>query len=88
MPRPTGRATRDPVLDITAAVLGRIRQAKSTAKRSMRSPVDTLTVADTAARIAALLSAEGDLRDAGGVDRLVTAEADEPDVSVELAAEE
>ncbi len=78
----------DPVLDITAAALGRIRQAKSTAKRSMRSPVDTLTVADTAARIAALLSAEGDLRDAGGVDRLVTAEADEPDVIVELPAEE
>jgi valyl-tRNA synthetase len=78
----------DSVLDVAAAVLGRIRQAKSTAKRSMRSPVATLTVADSAPRIAALLSAEDDLRDAGGVVTLVTRESDEPAVLVELAPEE
>ena len=85
---PIGRPTADPVLDVVAEVLGQVRQAKTTAKRSMRSPVATLTVADTTGRIAALLSAEDDLRDAGGVITLVTAEADEPAVEVELAAEE
>jgi hypothetical protein len=54
----------------------------------MRSPVATLTVADSAPRIAALLSAEDDLRDAGGVVTLVTRESDEPAVLVELAPEE
>jgi len=76
------------VLDIVAGVLGRIRQAKSTAKRSMRSPVATLTVADTPGRIAALLSAGDDLRDAGGVITLNTVESDEPAIEVELAPEE
>ncbi len=72
-------------------MLGRIRQAKSTAKRSMRSPVETLTVVDTPARITALLSAEDDLRDAGGVVTLVTGETtgtEEATVVVELAPEE
>ncbi len=76
------------VLDVVAGVLGRVRQAKSTAKRSMRSPVANLTVVDTPGRIAALLSAEGDLRDAGGVITLETAPSDEPAVEVELAPEE
>jgi len=76
------------VLDVVAEVLGRIRQAKSTAKRSMRSPVATLTVADTPQRITALLAAEEDLRDAGGVVTLVTAEADALAVEVELGPEE
>ncbi|MGA3146549.1 MAG: class I tRNA ligase family protein, partial [Acidimicrobiales bacterium] len=86
----TGSGGEDPVLEVTASVLGRIRQAKSTAKRSMRSPVETLTVVDTPARIAALLSAEGDLRDAGAVVTLVTGEStgtDEATVAVELAPE-
>ncbi len=55
------------VLEVVADVLGQVRRAKTTGKRSMRWPVATLTVADTAERIAALLSAEDDLRDAGGV---------------------
>jgi hypothetical protein len=45
-------------------------------------------VADSAERIAALLSAEDDLRDAGGVVTLLTTEADQPMVEVELADEE
>ncbi len=76
-----------PVLEVLAEVLGQIRRAKTTEKRSMRWPVATLTVADTAERIAALLSAEDDLRDAGGVVTLVTLESDQAEVRVELAEE-
>jgi valyl-tRNA synthetase len=72
------------VLEAASDVLGQIRKAKTEAKRSMRWPVATLTVVDTAGRIAALRSAEEDLRDAGGVVDLVTAEGD-PAVVVQLA---
>ncbi len=76
------------VLEVTAEVLGQVRRAKTTAKRSMRWPVTTLRVADTPERIAALLSAEDDLRDAGGVATLITTEADQPVVDVELSDQE
>ena len=74
-----------PVLEVVTEVLGQVRRAKTTAKRSMRWPVATLTVTDTAERIAALLAAEDDLRDAGGVTTLVTTESDRFEVRVELA---
>jgi valyl-tRNA synthetase len=77
-------------LEVAADVLGSIRRAKTTAKRSMRSQVASLRVTDSAERVAALLSAEGDLRDAGGVVSLVTrvAEAaDQASVDVVLADE-
>jgi valyl-tRNA synthetase len=77
-----------PVLEVTAAVLGQIRREKTTAKRSMRSEVAVLTVADSAARIAALHLAEDDLKDAGGVLSLQTVVADEPSITVVLADEE
>jgi valyl-tRNA synthetase len=72
---------------VAADVLGRVRRAKTTAKRSMRAGVATLTVTDTAARLVALAAAEDDLRDAGGVLELVTRAGDEPDVVVELVEE-
>ena len=75
------------VLDVAADVLGQIRRAKTTAKRSMRSRVAALSVADSADRIAALLAAEDDLRDAGGVMTLDTTVAEDAAVVVELAAE-
>jgi len=75
-------------LEVAADVLGVIRRAKTTAKRSMRWNVAALTVADTSERIAALLLAEDDLRQAGGVVTLVTTVAEEPSVGVELADEE
>jgi valyl-tRNA synthetase len=89
-PGPDGLGTDGgaPVLDVVAEVLGQVRRAKTTEKRSMRWPVATLTVADTGERIAALLAAEGDLRDAGSVTTLVTVESDHFEVRVELAAEE
>ena len=82
------------MLEVTAEVLGQVRRAKTTAKRSMRWAVTTLTVADSAERISALLTAEDDLRDAGGVVDLVTrvtggsSGAGGAVVDVELAAEE
>jgi valyl-tRNA synthetase len=85
---PDGPEGVGPVLEVAAEVLGRVRRAKTTAKRSMRWPVTTLTVADSAGRIAALLSAENDLRDAGGVVSLVTREAGEALVEVELSETE
>ncbi len=81
----TGPSAAGPVLEVVAEVLGQVRRAKTTEKRSMRWPVATLTVADTAERIAALLAAEDDLRDAGGVMTLVTTESDRFEVRVELA---
>jgi valyl-tRNA synthetase len=83
-----GDESNDRVLEVAAEVLGRVRRAKTTAKRSMRSEVATLTVTDSAERIAALLSAEDDLRDAGGVRSLVTTVADQASVEVVLADEE
>ena len=56
---PTGAVTAGPVLEVVAEVLGQVRRAKTTQKRSMRAAVATLTVADTAGRIAALLSGRG-----------------------------
>jgi valyl-tRNA synthetase len=77
----------DAVLEVSAEVLGLVRRAKTTAKRSMRAPVARLTVTGSAGRLAALAAAEGDVRDAGGVVELVTLVGDEPDVVVELAEE-
>ncbi len=74
----------DAVLEVSAEVLGLVRRAKTTAKRSMRAPVARLTVTDTPGRLAALAAAEGDLRDAGGVVELVTVVGEAPDVVVEL----
>ena len=76
------------VLDVTAEVLGQVRRAKTTAKRSMRSPVAAVAVADTPERIAALRLAEDDLRDAGGIATVDTAPAAEFAVEVELAHED
>jgi valyl-tRNA synthetase len=74
-----------PVLEVVAEVLGQVRRAKTTAKRSMRAEVALLTVTDSAERIAALQLAEGDLSDAGGVRSLVTNVADPASVDVVLA---
>ena len=43
-----GHGRRAPVLEVAAEVLGQVRRAKTTAKRSMRWPVAVLTVSDSA----------------------------------------
>jgi valyl-tRNA synthetase len=74
------------VLAVAAAVLGEVRRAKSEAKRSMRAPVASVTVTDTADRLALLALAAADVRSAGNVASLDTVEGDAFSVGVTLAS--
>ncbi len=76
-----------PVLEVASDVLSAIRGAKTEARRSMRAPVASLEVTDTAERIAALVTAEADVIDAGGVLSMATAVGDDPSVDVVLLDE-
>jgi valyl-tRNA synthetase len=79
-------AGADPtVYPVAAAVLGAIRKAKSDAKVSMRAEVVEVRVGDTAERLVALLAAQGDVLGAGRAATLLTHEAPEPTVEVDLA---
>ena len=51
----------------------------------MRAEVARVVVRDTAERLATLANAAADVRDAGRIADLVTEEADQPSVTVELA---
>ena len=73
------------VLDTLSDVLIEIRRAKTTHRRSQRSPVERLVVADTADRLRRIEEGAGDLCNAGSVTDLVLTEAVERAVSVELA---
>ena len=66
-------------------MLREVRKAKSDAKRPMRAPVARVVVRDSAERSHALELGAGDLRQAGSVEALETAEAPEFSVAVELA---
>ena len=57
--RPAVDPATDAVLEVAAEVLGLVRRAKTTAKRSMRAPVAVLTVTDTPARLEALAAGRG-----------------------------
>ena len=72
------------VLEMAGEVLTAIRKAKSTARVSMRTPVDRAVVVDSAERLASVRAAERDLRSAGVVADLVL-EAGDPSVDVTLA---
>ena len=79
-------ATADPlVLELAASVLGEVRKAKTVAQVSMRAETARVVVRDTPDRLAALARAADDVRDAGRIAELVTEEADQPSVIVELA---
>ena len=74
------------VLAVAGEVLAQVRKAKSTAKVSMRAEVQRLTVRDSAARLALVREAQGDLVNAGVVTgELLLAEAAAPSVEVVLA---
>jgi valyl-tRNA synthetase len=75
------------VLQVAGEVLGAIRRAKTTEKRSMRAKVHRLTVSGPADILAAVDAARGDLIDAGGVEELLLVGADTLSVVVELAEE-
>jgi valyl-tRNA synthetase len=76
------------LLTVAAAVLGEIRRAKSEAKRSMRTPVASVTVTDTADRLALLALAAADVRSAGNVASLEMVEGDAFSLDVALAADQ
>ena len=75
------------MLSVAAEVLGAIRRAKTTEKRSMRAKVRRLIVAGPTHILAAVEAARGDIADAGGVEELQLVEADDVSVSIELAQE-
>jgi valyl-tRNA synthetase len=77
----------DVALGVTADVLREVRKAKSQARRKMRAPVERVVVRDTAERLHALRLGEGDLLQAGSIERIETAEDEQFAVEVELAEE-
>jgi valyl-tRNA synthetase len=81
-----GSAGGDPVVyEVAAWVLGEVRKAKALAKRSLRSDVERIVVRDAGDRLTVLRGVERDVREAGNVGAVETAEADEPGVEVLLA---
>ncbi|HVB92040.1 MAG TPA: valine--tRNA ligase, partial [Acidimicrobiales bacterium] len=81
-------AEGDPsVLSVVAGVLGEVRRAKTSQKRSMRARVAHLTVTGPAPTLAAVEAARRDLIDAGGVDQLTLMDGEVLTVAVTLAEE-
>ncbi|HEX7167188.1 MAG TPA: valine--tRNA ligase [Acidimicrobiales bacterium] len=79
-----GDGDADETLAAVAWALGELRRAKTEAKRSMKTPVVRAVVRETAERIAAIRSAESDLREAGVVGELTYEESPDPSVTAEL----
>ena len=74
-------------LEAATAVLTEVRRAKTTARRSLRTPVRRVEVADHPDRLEALADVAGDLRRAGAIGDLVLAgPADALAVKVDLEA--
>jgi valyl-tRNA synthetase len=72
------------VLVAASSALAAVRKARTSAHRSLRAPVSKVTITDGPERVAALRSAEDDLREAGNVTDLVLREG-EPSIEVALA---
>jgi valyl-tRNA synthetase len=73
------------VLDAASAVLGEVRRAKTEAKVSMRAPVAHAHVVAPAAVLEALAAVQDDVREAGTIAVLTSAEGDALAVTVTLA---
>jgi valyl-tRNA synthetase len=74
--------------DTAAGVLKEIRKAKSSAKLSMRAPIERVEVSGPEHMLGLIASVEGDIREAGTVNELATAAtANEFSVTVEFASE-
>jgi valyl-tRNA synthetase len=82
---PNEREREDVALEITADVLREVRKAKSQAQVKMRAPVRRIVVRDTPERLHALALGEGDLLQAGTIERIETVAAEDLVVEVELA---
>ena len=74
----------DDVLATVAGVLGAVRRAKTTAKRSMRAEVALLTVTGTDPQLDAFARGRDDLIDAGGVLEIATGTGPGPDLAVDV----
>ena len=72
---------------VAAEVLAEIRKAKTSEKKSMRADVASATVVDRAERLALLEPVARDVRDAGRIAELHTAEGDTLAVEVVFAEE-
>jgi valyl-tRNA synthetase len=62
------------VLDMAGEVLAQVRKAKSNAKTSMKTPVTSLVVTDSAERLALVSLAQADLVNAGVVEAITLVE--------------
>ncbi len=76
------------VYEVAAAVLTAVRKEKALAKVSLKVPADRVVVRDTPERLAALGPAVADLKEAGRIGSLETAEADAWSVETALGAPE
>ncbi len=66
-------AAADPrILEVASAVLGEIRRSKTDAKRALGAEIATLSVRDTAERLAVFMAVQRDVCDAGRVRAVVT----------------
>ena len=72
-------------LEVASAVLAEVRKAKTEAKVSLRTEVESVTVRDTASRLEALRLVAGDVESAGKIVRLELVEDAAFAVEVELA---
>jgi len=75
-------------LEVAAAVLGEVRRAKTEAKRGLAVEVESVTVIDTAQRIAVLGAVSRDVCDAGKIRRLQTEAGETARVEVVLVPAE
>jgi valyl-tRNA synthetase len=76
------------LLPLAGQILTELRKTKTEAKLSLRAPITTATIVDTAERIALITPVLADLRDASVAAELLTAEGAELAVSAELAPAE
>ena len=74
------------VFDAAATVLAAIRKEKTAAKRSMRTPVETVIVVDAPGVLALLAPAATDVADAGGLTSSLVLQEGSPSIQVELEA--
>jgi valyl-tRNA synthetase len=85
--QPDAAPLEDEALGVAADVLKEVRKAKSEARRPMRAPVARVVVHDNPARLAALALGVEDLRAAGSIETVATADSEEFAVEVELVEE-
>ncbi|HYJ61567.1 MAG TPA: valine--tRNA ligase [Actinomycetota bacterium] len=81
-----GEGAETGVYMMAAEVLTAVRKEKALAKVSLKVPAASVTVSDASARLAWLAQAEADVREAGRIASLATAEAEEPSIRTVLGA--